>query len=150
VARQTGAEAIHPGYGFLSENPDFAEACDGAGIIFIGPTSSQLRQFGLKHLARGLAAENNVPMLSGSQLLENLAQAKVVAEDIGYPVILKSTAGGGGIGMEVCFDERELVGGFDQVERLTGLTQKLSESLICVTAKKPRTPSFRRACVSPN
>jgi len=119
VARQTGAEAIHPGYGFLSENPDFAEACDGAGIIFIGPTSSQLRQFGLKHLARGLAAENNVPMLSGSQLLENLAQAKVVAEDIGYPVILKSTAGGGGIGMEVCFDERELVGGFDQVERLS-------------------------------
>jgi urea carboxylase len=119
MARQTGAEAIHPGYGFLSENPDFAEACDGAGIIFIGPTSSQLRQFGLKHLARGLAAENNVPMLLGSQLLENLAQAKVVAEDIGYPVMLKSTAGGGGIGMEVCFDEGELVRGFDQVERLS-------------------------------
>src|SRR5579862_5280474 len=105
AARQTGAEAIHPGYGFLSENADFAAACAREGLVFIGPTPQQMRDFGLKHTARALARKNGVPMLPGSDLLESLEQAKAEAARIGYPVMLKSTAGGGGIGMQVCADE---------------------------------------------
>lgn len=119
VAKQTGAEAIHPGYGFLSENAEFAEACESAGIAFIGPTPQQLRQFGLKHTAREIAQQNQVPMLSGSSLLESLEQAREVAALIAYPVMLKSTAGGGGIGMQVCMSETELSDAYEKVQRLT-------------------------------
>src|SRR3977135_3116478 len=69
AARATGAEAIHPGYGFLSENSDFAAACHAAGIVFIGPTPAQIRDFGLKHLARDLARRSGLPLLRGSELL---------------------------------------------------------------------------------
>ncbi|MEP0915207.1 urea carboxylase [Leptolyngbya sp. DQ-M1] len=119
VAKQTGADAIHPGYGFLSENAEFAEACEAAGIAFIGPTPEQLRQFGLKHTAREIAQQNQVPMLSGSSLLESLEQAREVASTIGYPVMLKSTAGGGGIGMQVCMSEAELFDAYEKVQRLS-------------------------------
>jgi urea carboxylase len=119
IAKQTGAEAVHPGYGLLSENADFAAACEAAGIAFIGPTSESMLAFGLKHEARRLAEENEVPLLSGSELLKDLEQAKVVAEGIGYPVMLKSTAGGGGIGMQICADEAELVDAYASVERLS-------------------------------
>ena len=98
VAKQTGAKAIHPGYGFLSENAAFAEACEAAGIAFVGPTPEQLRVFGLKHTARALAKQHGVPMLEGTELLEKLDAALVAGEQVGYPVMLKSTAGGGGIG----------------------------------------------------
>ncbi len=93
VAQQTGADAIHPGYGFLSENAEFAEACDRSGITFIGPTPDQMRCFGLKHTARELAEQNQVPLLPGTGLLDNLDHAQTEAEIIGYPVMLKSTAG---------------------------------------------------------
>ena len=73
AAKFTGAEAIHPGYGFLSENADFAEACEAAGIAFIGPTPTQMRQFGLKHSAREIAQANGVPLLPGTKLLANAA-----------------------------------------------------------------------------
>ncbi len=119
VAKQTGAEAIHPGYGFLSENAEFAEACEAAGIAFIGPTPEQLRQFGLKHTAREIAQQNQVPMLLGSSLLESLEQARDVANTIAYPVMLKSTAGGGGIGMQVCMSEAELSDSYEKVKRLS-------------------------------
>ncbi len=75
VARATGAQAIHPGYGFLSENPGFAEDCAAAGIAFIGPTPAQMRAFGLKHTARALAEANGVPLLPGSGLLTDAAHA---------------------------------------------------------------------------
>ena len=119
VARETGAEAIHPGYGFLSENAEFAEACAAAGIAFIGPTPEQLRQFGLKHTARELAAANQVPLVPGTSLLADLAEAIAAAGAIGYPVMLKSTAGGGGIGLQVCQSEAELSAAFEQVQRLS-------------------------------
>jgi urea carboxylase len=119
ACRQTGAQAIHPGYGFLSENPAFADACRDAGIVFIGPTGDQMRAFGLKHTARELALKNNVPMLPGSGLLKDLAHARVEAEKIGYPVMLKATAGGGGIGMRVCRAESELAEHLAAVERLS-------------------------------
>ena len=118
VAKEHGAEAIHPGYGFLSENAEFAEICEQEGIAFIGPTGQQMRDFGLKHTARTLAAENGVPLLPGTGLLDDLQHAKQEAVRIGYPVMLKSTAGGGGIGMQLCWSEEELSDAFHSVERL--------------------------------
>jgi urea carboxylase len=117
-ARATGAQAIHPGYGFLSENAEFAEACAAAGIAFIGPTAAQMRSFGLKHLARELAAGIGVALLPGSELLASVEQARREALRIGYPVMLKSTAGGGGIGMQLVRRESELADAFGAVERL--------------------------------
>jgi len=119
AAKQTGAEAIHPGYGFLSENPAFAEACEAAGIAFIGPTPKQMRDFGLKHTARELAEKNGVPLLPGTGLLKDAAHAQIEAENIGYPVMLKSTAGGGGIGMQLIWGADELVAAFESVQRLS-------------------------------
>ncbi len=118
IARETGAKAIHPGYGFLSENAAFAEACEAAGIAFVGPTPEQLRVFGLKHTARALAKQRGVPMLEGTELLDSLADALGAAEQVGYPVMLKSTAAGGGIGMRVCRSAAELTDAFDAVKRL--------------------------------
>jgi urea carboxylase len=91
AARRTGAEGIHPGYGFLSENADFAEACEAAGIAFIGPTPQNMRDFGLKHTARELAIASAVPVSPGSSLLHSLAEARAEAERIGFPVMIKST-----------------------------------------------------------
>lgn len=119
AARKTGAEAIHPGYGFLSENADFARACEQAGITFIGPTSEQLIAFGLKHTARELAAGNGVPMLHGTGLLKSEQEAVDAAATVGYPVMLKSTAGGGGIGMRVCHSAEEVRQAFAAVQRLS-------------------------------
>jgi urea carboxylase len=118
VAKQTGANAIHPGYGFLSENADFCDLCESQGIAFIGPNSAQMRAFGLKHTARELAIEANVPLLPGSQLLADEAEALVEAERIGYPVMLKSTAGGGGIGMRLVWNADELKDAFATVSYL--------------------------------
>jgi urea carboxylase len=118
AARSTGAEAIHPGYGFLSENADFASACHAAGVVFIGPTPAQMRDFGLKHLARALAMRSGVALLPGSGLLASVQDARTEAARIGYPVMLKSTAGGGGIGMQLVRRESELADAFHAVERL--------------------------------
>ncbi|MGF6265851.1 urea carboxylase [Paraburkholderia youngii] len=118
IARREGVQAIHPGYGFLSENAAFGEACEAAGIAFIGPTPAQLRAFGLKHTAREIAARERVPMLEGTGLLADLPAALQAAQAIGYPVMLKSTAGGGGIGMRVCWNADELGAHFDAVKRL--------------------------------
>jgi urea carboxylase len=118
AARATGAQAIHPGYGFLSENASYAESCAAHGITFIGPTPAQMRDFGLKHRARALAQEHGLPLLPGSDLLADIAQARAEALRIGLPVMLKSTAGGGGIGMQLCRDIAELDGAFAAVERL--------------------------------
>ncbi|HEY2678088.1 MAG TPA: urea carboxylase [Steroidobacteraceae bacterium] len=118
AARATGAEAIHPGYGFLSENFAFAEACAAAGVVFIGPSPKQMREFGLKHLARELASRSGVPLLPGSALLNSVEDAGSEASRIGYPVMLKSTAGGGGIGMQLVRQESELAESFYSVDRL--------------------------------
>jgi urea carboxylase len=119
AARQSGAQAIHPGYGFLSENAAFAEECAAAGIVFIGPTPEQMRDFGLKHTARALARESGLPLLPGTGLIEDVDQALREAAAIGYPVMLKSTAGGGGIGMQLCADAATLGTAFDSVRRLS-------------------------------
>ncbi|MFY7838547.1 MAG: urea carboxylase [Novosphingobium sp.] len=118
AAKRTGAGAIHPGYGFLSENTEFAAACAEAGIVFIGPTADNIRTFGLKHSARELAAAHGLPLAPGSDLLTDEAEAIASAHTIGFPVMLKATAGGGGIGMRVCEDEADVRDGFAAVARL--------------------------------
>ncbi|MBB5190572.1 urea carboxylase [Silvimonas terrae] len=119
AARTTGAQAIHPGYGFLSENAAFAEACAANGLVFIGPKPDHMRAFGLKHTARELAQQNGVPLLPGTGLLADASAAQMAATQIGYPVMLKSTAGGGGIGMQLCRDAAQLADAWQTVERLS-------------------------------
>ncbi|MBI4736500.1 MAG: acetyl-CoA carboxylase biotin carboxylase subunit [candidate division NC10 bacterium] len=109
AAEITGAEAIHPGYGFLAENPHFAEVCEGCGIRFIGPSASSIQMMGDKAAARRMAAAQGVPVLPGSQHpVRDLEEARRVARDIGYPVIIKASAGGGGKGMRVVAEPEAL------------------------------------------
>jgi urea carboxylase len=119
AAHRTGAAAIHPGYGFLSENAAFAEACETNGIVFLGPAPEHMKALGLKHTAREIAAREDVPMLSGTGLLLNLPHAVQEAARCGYPVILKSTAGGGGIGMRICHTPEEMADNFSAAVRLS-------------------------------
>jgi urea carboxylase len=118
AAKECGAQAIIPGYGFLSENAQFAEQCEACGIAFCGPTPDQIRQFGLKHTSREIAERAGVPLTPGTGLLASLDEAITCAAQLGYPVMLKSTAGGGGIGLTRCDDEAGLVEAFDTVKRL--------------------------------
>jgi urea carboxylase len=118
AAKETGAEAIHPGYGFLSENPDFAEECAKAGIVFIGPRPEHMRAFGLKHKAREIAETAGVPLAPGGGLVADLAAAELEAQRIGFPVMIKSTAGGGGIGLQLCRSADEFAPMFERVQRL--------------------------------
>ncbi|MEA2829611.1 MAG: urea carboxylase, partial [Bradyrhizobium sp.] len=115
---QTGAQAVHPGYGFLSENRRFAEQLAAHGITFIGPRPEHLDAFGLKHKARQIAQQSHVPLLPGSGLLENIDEAMVEADRIGFPLMLKSTAGGGGIGMQLCQSADDLSSRFETVRSL--------------------------------
>ncbi len=109
AAEITNADAIHPGYGFLSENPDFAEVCELSGLKFIGPKPNVIRQMGLKQTARALMESAGVPILPGSKgILKSPEEAISLALDIGYPIMLKASAGGGGRGMRVVRSEAEL------------------------------------------
>ncbi|MFD6855736.1 urea carboxylase [Rhodococcus sp. NPDC060090] len=118
AALTSGAGAIHPGYGFLSENTEFAVACEAAGIAFVGPTADQLRVFGDKHTAREAARAVGVPLVAGSGLLGSVDEALAAADDIGYPVMLKAVGGGGGIGMQACHGPDDLREAYDRVLRL--------------------------------
>jgi acetyl-CoA carboxylase, biotin carboxylase subunit len=135
IAKKTGADAIHPGYGFLSENADFAEACEQAGVKFIGPAAAAMRALGSKTRARQAADKAGMPRTPGSTTgLESLDEAKRVAEKIGYPVILKAAAGGGGKGMRVITKPEELPWAFDaarsEAERAFGSGEVYLEKLI--------------------
>ncbi|WP_273652307.1 urea carboxylase [Cellulomonas fimi] len=118
AAAETGAGAIHPGYGFLSENAAFAAQVEAAGLAFVGPTPAHLSVFGDKHEAREAARAAGVPLVAGSGLLESVADALAAAEVVGYPVMVKAVGGGGGIGMQACADPGELVAAFDRVQRI--------------------------------
>ena len=119
IMQRTGVDAVHPGYGFLSENPEFVKRCEQNNISFIGPTTEQMEAFGLKHTARQLAQDNDIPLLPGSGLLDTVTEAMLAAKKTGYPVMLKSTAGGGGIGMQLCWNEDELEKAYASVRRLS-------------------------------
>lgn len=102
AARLTGADAIHPGYGFLSENPDFAEVCQTEGITFVGPPAPVMERLGDKAVARAMMVDAGLPLLPGSRsALDDAGQAQTFADGIGYPVIIKAAAGGGGRGMQI-------------------------------------------------
>ncbi|MFI5679742.1 5-oxoprolinase/urea amidolyase family protein [Streptomyces cellulosae] len=118
AAKDTGAGAIHPGYGFLSEDAAFARRCEDAGIVFVGPAPEQLELFGAKHTARAAAEMAGVPLAPGTGLLVSLDEALEQAAGIGYPVMLKATGGGGGIGMSACHSADELTDAWDRVQRV--------------------------------
>ena len=122
VANLTGCDAIHPGYGFLAENADFAELCRDCNIIFVGPTPEAISKMGTKDVARETMREAGVPIVPGSQgIINTTEEAMELANTIGYPVIIKATAGGGGKGIRVAANEAELVKGINitQQEALT-------------------------------
>ena len=109
VALKCGADAIHPGYGFLSENASFSQACNDAGITFIGPTAHSIEMMGSKIAAKQAAKKFNVPMVPGTDKpILNIAEAKIIASQTGYPLLIKASAGGGGKGMRVVNHENEL------------------------------------------
>ena len=113
AAEITGAEAIHPGYGFLAENADFAQICARSGLVFIGPTPEQIRSMGDKAMGRRQMAEAGIPIIPGSESIINDAEeARVAAERIGFPVMIKASAGGGGKGMRVAEDSESFIGLF--------------------------------------
>ena len=109
AAEITGADAIHPGYGFLSENARFAEICESAEIVFIGPSAEVISRMGDKATARATAIENGVPITPGTDILSGPEEGLEKAKEIGFPVMIKATAGGGGRGMRPCFDESEFI-----------------------------------------
>ena len=116
LAVASGCDALHPGYGFLSENPELAEICARRGIKFIGPDAKVIRQMGDKIQARNAMIGAGIPCVPGSEgNLENLEEARLLAKKIGYPVMLKATNGGGGRGIRRCNDEKELLGSYDRV-----------------------------------
>ncbi len=118
AAKSCYAGAIHPGYGFLSENADFARQVEEAGLAFVGPTPAHLEAFGAKHTARELARAAGVPLMAGTGLLASAVDAVAAAREIGFPVMVKATGGGGGIGMVACHDEAEVADAFARVQRL--------------------------------
>ncbi|PAK41903.1 acetyl-CoA carboxylase biotin carboxylase subunit [Bacillus licheniformis] len=112
VAKMTGADAIHPGYGFLAENADFAELCEEVNVTFVGPTADAISKMGTKDVAREKMQQAGVPIVPGSKgIIEDIEDAVSLARDIGYPVIIKATAGGGGKGIRVARTEEELING---------------------------------------
>ncbi|WP_209341925.1 acetyl-CoA carboxylase biotin carboxylase subunit [Flavonifractor sp. AGMB03687] len=123
VAQATGCDAIHPGYGFLSENADFADACAQAGIAFIGPSGDVIRAMGNKAAARKLMVAAGVPVVPGSDgAVDTAEEAKALADSIGYPVLIKAAAGGGGRGMRRVFEPDQLIPFFEEAR---------SESVAC-------------------
>ncbi|MCY7783469.1 MULTISPECIES: acetyl-CoA carboxylase biotin carboxylase subunit [unclassified Bacillus (in: firmicutes)] len=112
VAKLTGTDAIHPGYGFLAENADFAELCEEVNVTFVGPSADAISKMGTKDVARETMKQAGVPIVPGSQgIIENVEEAVSLANEIGYPVIIKATAGGGGKGIRVARTEEELIKG---------------------------------------
>ena len=117
IAQSSHCDAIHPGYGFLSENADFVDATVSAGLIFIGPPSAAMRSMGSKTGARELMAKANVPVVPGSpSVLKDYAEASRVAKSIGYPILIKAVHGGGGKGMRKVDEEQELEQSFKQAK----------------------------------
>lgn len=108
AAKETGADAIHPGYGFLAENASFAAACEEAGLTYVGPSSEAIAKMGDKSAARRVAQKADVPVVPGSEEIASADEAVEAAEEIGYPVMVKAAAGGGGRGIRVAEDEEEL------------------------------------------
>ena len=128
VAKQSGAEGIHPGYGFLSENPEFARRLEKEKITLIGPPASAMEVMGDKLAAKDTALKQNVPLVPGSDgAVEELEEAKRVAREVGFPLLIKASAGGGGKGMRAVYKEEEI----DEQ-----LQMAMSEAKVCLRRSK--------------
>jgi len=121
AAKKTGCDAVHPGYGFLSENPLFVNSCQAEGLTFIGPTAEAIGLMGDKAEARKVAKRLGVPTVPGSEIMANLAEAEEVCPKIGFPLLLKAAAGGGGIGMRLLSGPEELAAGFTETADRAGV-----------------------------
>lgn len=118
IATSTGCDAVHPGYGFLAENGDFAELCEACQLKFVGPSYESIQKMGIKDVAKDEMINANVPVVPGSDgLVDSIEDAKKTVEEIGYPVIIKATAGGGGKGIRVARDEKELENGYKMTQQ---------------------------------
>src|SRR5688572_6265099 len=143
AAEITNTDAIHPGYGFLSENADFAEVCETSGIVFIGPKPDVIRTMGLKQRARAAMKLAGVPILPGSEgVLRTVEEALELAEQIGYPVILKAAAGGGGRGMRVVRQPSELESNFNQAQAEAGAAFSCADVYLEKFIEAPRHIEF--------
>ncbi len=144
AAEITNVDAIHPGYGFLSENADFAEVCEASGITFIGPKPEVIRTMGLKQLAREAMKEPACPILPGSQgVVKSTEEALALAEGIGYPVIIKASAGGGGRGMRVVRDASELEANLAQAQTEAGAAFSSADVYVEKFIEAPRHIEFQ-------
>lgn len=144
TAKASGADAIHPGYGFLAESPAFAAACEAAGVKFIGPSSRVLGLVGDKVAARGEMVKAGVPVVPGTnERVVSLEQARNIANEIGYPVIIKPSGGGGGIGMTIVSNERELSKAMESTQAIALTTFGLSDVYIEKYLSNPRHIEFQ-------
>jgi len=144
VARESGAEGIHPGYGFLAENPSFAYACEREGIKFIGPSSKVIELMGNKIAARQEMAKAGVPITPGTKdHVSDFEEARNVAKEIGYPVIIKPSGGGGGIGMTIVHDESTLKKGLEMSSKIAASTFGMPEIYIEKYIEHPRHIEFQ-------
>ncbi len=144
AAEITNVNAIHPGYGFLSENADFAEVCEESGITFIGPKPNVIRTMGMKQLARAAMKEAGIPILPGSEgILKSAEEGLALAEEIGYPVILKAVAGGGGRGMRIVRDASELEANLVQAQQEAGAAFSCSDVYLEKFIEAPRHIEFQ-------
>jgi pyruvate carboxylase subunit A len=139
TAKKSGAEAIHPGYGFLAENPIFAKECKKAGIVFIGPSSQAIEKMGDKIKAKRIMKRAGVPLVPGSDgEVKSSSNALKIAEEIGYPVLIKASAGGGGIGMKVANNDEELISFFESSKSIAESAFGNPSILIEKYLEKPR------------
>lgn len=115
ICEQHGVDAVIPGYGFLSENAAFARRVESLGMVFVGPSADAIESMGLKHTARALALAAGVPAVPGSELVQDAQGAVAAARTIGFPVMIKASGGGGGIGMQICLTEEEVPSAFESV-----------------------------------
>jgi acetyl-CoA carboxylase biotin carboxylase subunit len=144
AAEITNVDAIHPGYGFLSENPDFAEVCEDSGIRFIGPRPEVIRNMGLKQLARALMKQAGVPVLPGSEgIIKSADEARAIADEIGYPVIIKAAAGGGGRGMRIVRSAEDLDANLSQAQTEAGAAFSCPDVYIEKFIEAPRHIEFQ-------
>ncbi|MCS6857422.1 MAG: ATP-grasp domain-containing protein [Sandaracinaceae bacterium] len=146
AAEISGADAVHPGYGFLSENPEFAEVCERCGLIFIGPTAENMRQWGSKVGARAIAKSLGIPLLPGTGVLSGVEEAISAAESIGYPVILKASAGGGGRGMKVVRSAEQMRRVFPQAQAEAEAGFKCGDLYLERFIEEPRHIEFQVLC----
>ncbi|MDH5490659.1 MAG: acetyl-CoA carboxylase biotin carboxylase subunit [Myxococcales bacterium] len=146
AAEITGAQAIHPGYGFLSENAGFAETCERCGLVFIGPRPEDMRQWGEKVPARELAHRLGLPLMRGSGVLEDAEHAARAAEEVGFPVMLKASGGGGGRGMKIIHDAEEMRRAFPQAqaEAVAGFSN--GDLYVETYVQEPRHIEFQVLC----